>query len=104
MFTQSRFAGQTATPSSVTGPGVPNPIPVTSSLEIPFSSNFANTEAAMSGRTWEDASSLRVGICHLSNKDVVRHPLVQEIIKAYARFDEEKEKRNGRANNRKRTE
>ena len=42
--------------------------------------------------------------CHLSEKDVVRHPLVQEIIKAYARFDEEKEKRNGRANNRKRTE
>jgi len=45
-----------------------------------------------------------IAFCHLSEKDVVRHPLVQEIIKAYARFDEEKEKRNGRANNRKRTE
>ena len=45
-----------------------------------------------------------IAFCHLTEKDVVRHPLVQEIIKAYARFDEEKEKRNGRANNRKRTE
>lgn len=45
-----------------------------------------------------------IAFCNLTEKDVVRHPLVQQIIKAYARFDEEKEKRNGRANNRKRTE
>ena len=46
-----------------------------------------------------------IEFCILTEKDVVRHPLVQEIIKAYAKFDEEKEKRrNGRANNRKRTE
>ena len=46
-----------------------------------------------------------IEFCTLTDKDVVRHPLVQEIIKAYAKFEEEKEKRrNGRANNRKRTE
>lgn len=46
-----------------------------------------------------------IEFCTLTEKDVVRHPLVQEIIKAYAKFEEEKEKRkNGRANNRKRAE
>ncbi len=45
-----------------------------------------------------------IAFCTLTEKDVVRHPLVQEIIKAYAKYDEEKEKRNGRANNRKRAE
>ncbi len=45
-----------------------------------------------------------IAFCTLTEKDVVRHPLVQQIIKAYARYDEEKERRNGRANNRKRTE
>lgn len=44
-----------------------------------------------------------IAFCRLTEKDVVRHPLVQQIIKAYARFDEEKEKRkNDRANNAKR--
>ena len=44
-----------------------------------------------------------IQFCYLTEKDVVRHPLVQQIIKAYAKYDEEKEKRrqNGRANNRK---
>lgn len=45
-----------------------------------------------------------IQFCYLTDKDVVRHPLVQEIIKAYAKYDEEKEKRNGRAANRKRTD
>lgn len=34
-----------------------------------------------------------IEICNFTEKDVVRHPLVQEIIKAYARYDEEQEKR-----------
>ena len=34
-----------------------------------------------------------IGICELTSKDVVRHPLVQQIIKAYAKYDEEQEKR-----------
>jgi phosphate starvation-inducible PhoH-like protein len=34
-----------------------------------------------------------IKFCTLTEKDVVRHPLVQEIIKAYAKYDEEKERR-----------
>ncbi len=32
--------------------------------------------------------------CYLTDKDVVRHPLVQRIIKAYAKYDIEREKKN----------
>ena len=32
--------------------------------------------------------------CYLTEKDVVRHPLVQRIIKAYAKYDSEREKKN----------
>ncbi len=41
----------------------------------------------------------------LTDKDVVRHPLVQKIIKAYEKYDTEQEKKriNGRDNNRERT-
>ncbi len=44
-----------------------------------------------------------IRFCYLTDKDVVRHPLVQQIIKAYAKYDEEREKRksNGRNNIRK---
>lgn len=49
-----------------------------------------------------------IEFCTLTEKDVVRHPLVQQIIKAYAKYDEEQEKRkgnrNGRTDNRKRTD
>ncbi len=34
-----------------------------------------------------------IAFCKFTEKDVVRHPLVQQIIKAYARYDEEKQKR-----------
>ncbi len=34
-----------------------------------------------------------IAFCKFSEKDVVRHPLVQQIIKAYAKYDEEKQKR-----------
>lgn len=34
-----------------------------------------------------------IAICNFTEKDVVRHPLVQEIIKAYAKYDAEQEKR-----------
>ncbi len=37
-----------------------------------------------------------IAFCNFTEKDVVRHPLVQEIIKAYARYDEEQEKRRTR--------
>ena len=35
-----------------------------------------------------------IAFCKFTEKDVVRHPLVQEIIKAYARYDEQKARRN----------
>ncbi len=34
-----------------------------------------------------------IAFCKFTEKDVVRHPLVQQIIKAYAKYDEEKQKR-----------
>lgn len=34
-----------------------------------------------------------IAFCSFTEKDVVRHPLVQKIIKAYARFDEAQERR-----------
>lgn len=34
-----------------------------------------------------------IAFCKFTEKDVVRHPLVQKIIKAYARYDEERERR-----------
>lgn len=34
-----------------------------------------------------------IEFCMLTDKDVVRHPLVQKIIKAYERFDEQEQKR-----------
>ncbi len=36
-----------------------------------------------------------IGICHLTNKDVVRHPLVQKIVEAYDKF-ENKNKRSSK--------
>lgn len=44
-----------------------------------------------------------ISFCYLTDKDVVRHPLVQQIIKAYSKYEEEKEKRrNDRNSDRKR--
>jgi len=37
-----------------------------------------------------------IGFCHLTSQDVVRHPLVQKIVKAYDDY-EEKKSRNGKA-------
>lgn len=34
-----------------------------------------------------------IGIVHLNNKDVVRHPLVQKIVKAYEAYEEKEERR-----------
>lgn len=38
-----------------------------------------------------------IAFCILTEKDVVRHPLVQKIITAYDKYDKEKEKRRGRS-------
>ncbi len=34
-----------------------------------------------------------IAFCRFTDKDVVRHPLVQQIIKAYAKYDEDRERR-----------
>lgn len=39
-----------------------------------------------------------IAFCKFTEKDVVRHPLVQEIIKAYAKYDEQREKRRNNKN------
>lgn len=44
-----------------------------------------------------------IGFSMMSEKDVVRHPLVQKIIKAYEKYDAEQEKKRDRAADRERT-
>lgn len=39
-----------------------------------------------------------ISICHLSSKDVVRHPLVQKIVKAYEEYDKKMSNRNSNRN------
>ena len=36
-----------------------------------------------------------ISICHLTSKDVVRHPLVQKIVKAYEEYEKKPEKKTG---------
>lgn len=38
-----------------------------------------------------------ISVCHLSSQDVVRHPLVQRIVKAYDDYETKHSKRNGRS-------
>lgn len=39
-----------------------------------------------------------IGICHLTSSDVVRHPLVQKIVKAYEEYERQDKKRNREKN------
>ena len=39
-----------------------------------------------------------IAVCHLSSQDVVRHPLVQKIVKAYDDYEMKHSKRGGRSN------
>jgi phosphate starvation-inducible PhoH-like protein len=36
-----------------------------------------------------------VAVCHLTAADVVRHPLVQRVVEAYASFDEQSDPQTG---------
>ncbi len=60
-------------------------------IDLPGDKRSGLKEAARVLRNIED-----IEFCMLTEKDVVRHPLVQQIIKAYAKYDEEKEKRRKR--------
>jgi phosphate starvation-inducible PhoH-like protein len=69
-------------------------------IDLPGDKRSGLKEAAKILKNIDD-----IAFCNFTEKDVVRHPLVQQIIKAYAKYDEEQEKRkgnrNGRADNRK---
>jgi len=41
-----------------------------------------------------------ISICNLTSKDVVRHPLVQKIVKAYEEYEHKNEQKKSRANDR----
>ena len=43
-----------------------------------------------------------IGVSFLTNKDVVRHPLVQKIVHAYEKFEAREQYRESRKNKRKR--
>lgn len=57
-------------------------------IDLPGDKRSGLKEAARVLKNIED-----IAFCTLTEKDVVRHPLVQQIIKAYAKYDEEKERR-----------
>ena len=57
-------------------------------IDLPGDKRSGLKEAAKILKNIEDIS-----FCTFTEKDVVRHPLVQQIIKAYAKYDEEQEKR-----------
>lgn len=61
-------------------------------IDLPGDKRSGLKEAARVLKNIDD-----IAFCTLTEKDVVRHPLVQEIIKAYAKYDEEKEKRKKRS-------
>ena len=57
-------------------------------IDLPGDKRSGLKEAAKILKNIED-----IAFCTFTEKDVVRHPLVQQIIKAYAKYDEEQEKR-----------
>ncbi len=59
-------------------------------IDLPRGKNSGLIESTKILKNIEDVS-----ICNLTNKDVVRHPLVQKIISAYEKY-EQKNKRNNR--------
>ena len=44
-----------------------------------------------------------IGFCYLTNKDVVRHPLVQKIVQAYEKYEAREQYKQNRKNNAKKT-
>ena len=43
-----------------------------------------------------------ISICHLTSRDVVRHPLVQRIVKAYEEYESKAESKKSRGRDRRR--
>ena len=70
-----------------------------SQKDLPYHTESGLEQALMILKEIED-----IGICTLTNRDVVRHPLVQKIVKAYEKYDakekykkEQKNRRRGRS-------
>ena len=57
----------------------------TTQIDLPRGKNSGLIESTKILKNIEDIS-----ICNLTNKDVVRHPLVQKIIAAYEKFEQKK--------------
>ncbi len=68
-------------------------------IDLPDGKSSGLKEASRILRGVED-----IGFCEFSEKDVVRHPLVQRIIKAYEKYEQERERRRDRGNNRHRNQ
>ena len=63
--------------------------------DLPFESKSGLEEALKVLNKIED-----IGVCHLTNKDVVRHPLVQKIVTAYDDYENKQKKNTKNSNNR----
>lgn len=59
----------------------------TTQIDLPKGKNSGLVESTKILKGIED-----IAICNLTNKDVVRHPLVQKIISAYEKFEQKKAK------------
>lgn len=57
----------------------------TTQIDLPRGKNSGLIESTKILKNIED-----IAICNLTNKDVVRHPLVQKIIAAYEKFEQKK--------------
>lgn len=66
-------------------------------IDLPDGKKSGLKEAAKILQNVED-----IGFCKFTEKDVVRHPLVQKIIKAYEKYEQERDKKRDRGNNRQR--
>lgn len=71
-----------------------------SQKDLPFSTESGLEQAASVLKNVDE-----IGFCYLTNKDVVRHPLVQKIVHAYEKFEarekyRESRKKNSGSNNR----
>ena len=59
----------------------------TTQIDLPRGKNSGLIESTKILKNIDD-----IAICNLTNKDVVRHPLVQKIIAAYEKFEQKKDK------------
>ena len=68
-----------------------------SQKDLPFSTQSGLEQAL---KVLKDVDE--IGVSYLTNKDVVRHPLVQKIVHAYEKFEAREQYREKRKNERKR--